>query len=146
MSAKALELESYLLELQQQQLDSIGCGDFEAYAGTCHTGITCFEPEAKGHLVEGIPFHETYFKHKAAGGSQTLRNTISSPKVQLLGGEDAAGAVLSYVRLVQVKDPEGKHATTATQETRVWERVKEAGVGQPWGKWVCVHLHRSPCP
>ena len=34
MSAKALELERYLLELQQQQLDSIGCGDFEAYADT----------------------------------------------------------------------------------------------------------------
>lgn len=56
----------------------------------CHTDITCFEPEAKGHLVVGMPFHETYFKHKAAGGATTLRNTISSPKARPARGARAA--------------------------------------------------------
>ncbi|KIZ06363.1 calcium/calmodulin dependent protein kinase II association-domain protein [Monoraphidium neglectum] len=137
MSTGSQELTRHLLELQQQQLDAIGCGDYDAYATMCHPSLTCFEPEAKGNLVEGM--------------------------VQLLGGEDSAvAAVVSYVRLVQVLDASGKHATTATQhgvfessrpvcrgwagaqETRVWERVKEPWSGQPWGEWVNVHLHRSP--
>ncbi|KAI8466092.1 MAG: calcium/calmodulin dependent protein kinase II association-domain-containing protein [Monoraphidium minutum] len=139
------DLERHLLNLQQQLLNAIACGDYDAYAGLCSPAITCFEPEARGHLVEGLPFHETYFKHKGAGGSTTLRNTITGARVQLLGGEESpVGAVVSYVRLVQVKDEAGKHATTATQETRVWERTKEPWSGQPWGEWHNVHLHRSP--
>jgi hypothetical protein len=47
----------------------------------CDAGLTCFEPEARGHLVEGMAFHETYFQHKGAGAT-TLRNTMSTPKVR----------------------------------------------------------------
>ena len=37
-------------------------------------------------------------------------------QVQLLGGEDnPAAAVVAYVRLVQVNDENGRHATVATQ-------------------------------
>jgi hypothetical protein len=43
----------------------------------------------------------------------------AATQVQLLGGEDSAvAAVVSYVRLVQVLDASGKHATTATQVRR----------------------------
>jgi len=27
----------------------------------CDPNMTCFEPEAKGHLVEGMEFHKFYF-------------------------------------------------------------------------------------
>ncbi|GBF90706.1 hypothetical protein Rsub_03007 [Raphidocelis subcapitata] len=140
------DLRAHLLKLQQEQLNAIGRGDYEAYAELCCGRMSCFEPEARGNLVEGLPFHETYFKHRAAGGATALLNTMSRPLVQLLGGEgDAAvGAVISYVRLVQVKDAEGKHATTATQETRVWERRRPGTGAEPWGTWINVHLHRSP--
>lgn len=145
MANEGQDLHRHLLDLQQQQLDAIGCGDYEAYKGLCHPQLTCFEPEAKGHLVEGMEFHKTYFKHKAGGAAKVLCNTISSPKIQLLGGEEnPAAAIVTYVRLIQVLDDAGKHATMATQETRVWERVQPPWSGQPWGEWVNVHLHRSP--
>jgi hypothetical protein len=54
MSTGSQELTRHLLELQQQQLDAIGCGDYDAYATMCHPSLTCFEPEAKGNLVEGM--------------------------------------------------------------------------------------------
>lgn len=61
-------------------------------------------------------------------------------QVQLLGGEEnPAAAIVSYVRLTQVKDAQGKHATKAMQETRVWERTRAPWSGQPWGTWVNVH-------
>lgn len=46
------ELQRHLLDLQQQQLDAIGYSDYDAYSSMCHPQITCFEPEAKGHLGE----------------------------------------------------------------------------------------------
>jgi calcium/calmodulin-dependent protein kinase (CaM kinase) II len=45
-------------------------------------------------------------------------------------------AVIAYVRLVQVRDDCGAVVTTATEETRVWQRSS--------GGWKHVHFHRSP--
>ena len=70
-----------LLQLQQAQLDAIGAGDYPAYQQLCHPALTCFEPEAKGHLVEGMAFHRTYFENQGAG-SKVLRNTMCRPKVR----------------------------------------------------------------
>ena len=50
-----------LLELNQRLLDAIADGDWETYAELCDAGITGFEPEAGGHLVEGLDFHKFYF-------------------------------------------------------------------------------------
>lgn len=50
----AAELRDYLISLQKAQLDAIACGDYEAYAESCSPDVSCFEPEALGHLVVGL--------------------------------------------------------------------------------------------
>jgi calcium/calmodulin-dependent protein kinase (CaM kinase) II len=82
----AASLKAHLVALQQAQLDAIAAGDYDKYAATCHPEITCFEPEARGHLVEGLPFHATYFRSdlNLAPGARSLLNTMSRPRVRLV--------------------------------------------------------------
>ncbi len=118
-----------LLELNQRLLDAISDGDWQTYSELCDPSLTCFEPEARGHLVTGLEFHEFYFE---GGPSEARRNvTMSSPQVRLMG--DAA--VLTYVRLVQRQAPGGVAETVCCEETRVWQQVD--------GAWRHVHFHRS---
>ena len=124
------DVRDELLDLTQRLLDSIAGGDWDAYVGLCDPSLTCFEPETKGHLVEGMQFHRFYFEN--THGKSVRADTMAEPRVLLLG-DDAA--VVSYVRLVQRKDAEGRDVTDRFQETRVWSR---AG-----GDWKHVHFHRS---
>ena len=120
-----------LLALNQRLLDSITAGDWSTYAELCDSSLTCFEPEACGHLVAGLPFHRFYFD---LGGVQGAHNTtMASPHVRLMG--DAA--VVTYVRLNQRLDAGGHPTLAAIEETRVWQRIG--------GKWKHVHFHRSSC-
>ena len=118
-----------LIRLTQQLLDSIDTGNWEAYYELCDPTLSAFEPEALGQLVEGLEFHETYFTNRPTAGSR--KSTIQSPHLRLLGDT----AVVSYVRLVQQISGEGQHASSAFEETRVWQRVDDA--------WKHVHFHRS---
>jgi hypothetical protein len=123
------EMIEHLLGLSEQLLRSIADGDWELYAKLCDPTLSCFEPESRGQLVEGMEFHHYYFEH---GQPSTARNTtLCSPHVRLLG--DAA--VVSYVRLIQTLDDAGKHVTLRFEETRVWQRQEAA--------WRHVHFHRS---
>jgi len=123
-------LTSELLSLNQKLLDSIVSGDWHTYENLCDPRITCFEPEARGRLVEGMPFHKFYFDlGKPARPPQA---TMCSPHVRLVGTD---AAVISYVRLVQKLDAQGAPVSTASEETRVWQ--KQAGA------WKHVHFHRS---
>jgi hypothetical protein len=118
-----------VLGLNERLLQSIAEGDWEAYAALCDPTLSCFEPESRGQLVEGMDFHRYYFEH---GKPSTPRNTtLCAPHVRLLG--DAA--VVSYVRLVQTLDDAGKHVTQRFEETRVWQRENDV--------WRHVHFHRS---
>ncbi len=123
-----------LLKLSQQLLDAIAAGDWDAYRSLVAEDVTCFEAEAAGHLVQGLPFHEFYFK--LGGGKaqppKQLTTTMVAPKVRLLG--DAA-ALVAYVRLVQKLDADGRPITVSSQETRLWHKVG--------GRWLHVHFHRS---
>lgn len=118
-----------LLELNRQLLASIESADWETYARLCDPSLTAREPEAVGHLIEGMDFHRHYFDNHHQG---TPRNTtISSPHVRLLGDV----AVVTYVRLTQsIADP-GIHTTGASEETRIWQKQN--------GAWQHVHFHRS---
>jgi ketosteroid isomerase-like protein len=120
-----------LLRLTNKLLESITQGDLATYQELCDPSLTAFEPEAMGQMVEGLPFHEFYFKldGKKRGPRQT---TTCSPKVRVMG--DAA--VVCYVRLTQGIGSDGELFTTAVEETRVWQRQA--------GQWKLVHLHRSP--
>jgi calcium/calmodulin-dependent protein kinase (CaM kinase) II len=91
------DVKSELLSLNQQLLDSIAQGDWDAYQRLCEPTLTAFAPEALGHLVEGMSFHRFYFDLKRRGTSNT---TMTSPHVRVLGDT----AVITYVRLVQRLD------------------------------------------
>jgi ketosteroid isomerase-like protein len=123
-----------IINLTQSLLESIFRGDWQEYRNLCAEDITAIEPEGKGHLIEGLGFHRTYFPARARNPEQDNipKITISSPHVRIMG--DAA--VIAYVRLVQVRDDSGAVITTATEETRVWQRSSQV--------WKHVHFHRSP--
>ena len=121
---------SEILELNRRLLESIVSGDWSTYQEICDPTLTAFEPETRGQLIEGMPFHNFYFQ---LGGSTGPHNiSICAPHVRLLG---ANVAILSYVRLVQRLGDDGKPATSHCEETRVWERQN--------GTWRHVHFHRS---
>ena len=119
-----------LLRLTQRLLDSIARADWATYEELCDPGLTAFEPESCGQLVEGLAFHRFYFDLGGVRGrSQT---TMCQPHVRVLG--DAA--VVTYQRLVQRVGPDGLPVTDASAETRVWQRRD--------GRWRHVHFHRTP--
>ena len=119
-----------LLKLNQKLLESIVTSDWKTYESLCDASITCFEPEARGQVAVGMPFHKFYFD---LGPAKSARNvTMSQPHVRLLGSE---GAVLSYVRLTQSLDAAGAPQTSRVEETRVWQKLG--------GQWKHVHFHRS---
>lgn len=121
-----------ILELNQKLLDAIATGDWQTYTELCDPTLTCFEPEARGHLVQGMAFHQFYFDLGPAEGPRTT--TMASPHVRIMG--DAA--VISYIRLVQRLNETGAPVTSHIEETRVWQLQQ--------GRWRHVHFHRSPCP
>ena len=122
--------EATLINLTRCLLESIIAGNWDAYSDLCDPSISCFEPEAKGNLVEGMEFHRFYFdlSHKGV----KLQTTMVRPHVRLLGDT----AIVSYVRVTQVADSgSGAVTSKSSEETRVWHK---AG-----GKWKHVHFHRS---
>lgn len=123
------DVERELIELTQRLLDSIVAADWATYDELCDPTLTAFEPEGRGQLVEGMAFHRYYFDLGAPAG--TVNTTIASPRVRLMGDV----AVVSYVRLVQSAGDDAKPATSAFEETRVWQMQQ--------GQWRHVHFHRS---
>lgn len=128
----AVATADHLLALTRKLLESIVAGDWKTYTSLVAYDITCFEPEARGQLVEGLPFHEFYFKLGGAKPAVVPTITLASPKVRLLG-EDAA--VVAYMRMTQKLDDAGRPITALCEETRVWQRID--------GTWKHVHFHRS---
>jgi calcium/calmodulin-dependent protein kinase (CaM kinase) II len=126
----AQSTETQLVALTQQLLRAIGAKDWAKYVELCDESLTCFEPEARGHLVEGLDFHKYYFDLPSGSGHR--QTTLSSPHVRLLGPDVA---IVSYVRLVQFCDAAGQPQTVPFEETRVWQ--------QQHGQWKHVHFHRS---
>lgn len=119
-----------LLALNRSLLECIAAGDWDTYAELCDPSLTCFEPEARGHLVEGMDFHRFYFEQLSFG--KTVNTTMAAPHVRMLGSD---AAVVCCVRLVQKMNDAGQPVTTAVEETRLWQRQQ--------GKWKHVHFHRS---
>ena len=125
-------LTQELLLLNQRLLDSIAGADWKTYEELCDPSLTAFEPEARGQLVEGLPFHHFYFRLGGAKGEHNT--TMASPRVRVMGDV----AVVAYVRLNQRVDAQGTPLVSAVEETRVWQRQG--------GHWRHVHFHRSPVP
>ncbi|XP_033049928.1 calcium/calmodulin-dependent protein kinase type II subunit beta isoform X16 [Trachypithecus francoisi] len=131
--AKARKQE--IIKTTEQLIEAVNNGDFEAYAKICDPGLTSFEPEALGNLVEGMDFHRFYFENLLAKNSKPIHTTILNPHVHVIG-EDAA--CIAYIRLTQYMDGQGRPRTSQSEETRVWHRRD--------GKWQNVHFHCSGAP
>uniref|UniRef100_A0AAX7UJZ0 calcium/calmodulin-dependent protein kinase n=1 Tax=Astatotilapia calliptera TaxID=8154 RepID=A0AAX7UJZ0_ASTCA len=101
----------------------------------CDPGLTSFEPEALGNLVEGMDFHRFYFENLLAKNSKPIHTTILNPHVHLIG-EDAA--CIAYIRLTQFVDGQGRPRSSQSEETRVWHRRDS--------KWQNIHFHCSGAP
>ena len=123
-------VEAELVSLNQKLLSSIDAGNWAAYAELCDESISCFEPEACGQVVCGLPFHKFYFD--LPKGNSPKQSTMANPHVRVMGDS----AVLSYARVVQKLDAAGAPVSVAALETRVWQKT-------PAG-WKHVHFHRSP--
>ncbi|XP_069000421.1 calcium/calmodulin-dependent protein kinase type II subunit gamma isoform X6 [Embiotoca jacksoni] len=124
-----------IIKMTEQLIEAINNGDFEAYTRICDPGLTSFEPEALGNLVEGMDFHKFYFENLLSKNSKPVHTTILNPHVHLIG-EDAA--CIAYIRLTQYLDSQGRPRSCQSEETRVWHR-RDA-------KWLNVHFHCSGAP
>ncbi|XP_041818130.1 calcium/calmodulin-dependent protein kinase type II subunit gamma-like isoform X11 [Chelmon rostratus] len=124
-----------IIKITEQLIEAINNGDFDAYTRICDPGLTSFEPEALGNLVEGMDFHKFYFENLLSKNSKPVHTTLLNPHVHLIG-EDAA--CIAYIRLTQFVDTTGRPRSSQSEETRVWHRRD--------GKWLNVHFHCSGAP
>ncbi|NXT26638.1 KCC2D kinase, partial [Syrrhaptes paradoxus] len=113
-----------IIKVTEQLIEAINNGDFEAYTKICDPGLTSFEPEALGNLVEGMDFHRFYFEN---------------------GKHSFFVSVNLHLFLVFVFLWSNQHFWFGTWYfcfvrggTRVWHRRD--------GKWQNVHFHRSGSP
>ncbi|XP_051925635.1 calcium/calmodulin-dependent protein kinase type II subunit gamma isoform X5 [Hippocampus zosterae] len=124
-----------IIKITEQLIEAINNGDFDAYTRICDPGLTSFEPEALGNLVEGMDFHKFYFENLLSKNNKPVHTTLLNPHVHLIG-EDAA--CVAYIRLTQFVDSGGRPRSSQSEETRVWHRRD--------GKWLNVHFHCSGAP
>ncbi|XP_061612989.1 calcium/calmodulin-dependent protein kinase type II delta chain isoform X7 [Phyllopteryx taeniolatus] len=124
-----------IIKITEQLIEAINNGDFDAYTRICDPGLTSFEPEALGNLVEGMDFHKFYFENLLSKNNKPVHTTLLNPHVHLIG-EDAA--CIAYIRLTQFVDSGGRPRSSQSEETRVWHRRD--------GKWLNVHFHCSGAP
>ena len=120
-----------LLRLTERLLESIATADWATYEELCDPALTAFEPEGRGHLIEGMDFHRFYFDLGPSAGPR--HTTMVAPTVRLMGDV----AVVMYVRLIQSAGEASGPKTSAYEETRVWQKQQ--------GRWRHVHFHRSRC-
>uniref|UniRef100_A0A672QCD8 calcium/calmodulin-dependent protein kinase n=1 Tax=Sinocyclocheilus grahami TaxID=75366 RepID=A0A672QCD8_SINGR len=124
-----------IIKITEQLIEAINNGEFDAYAKICDPGLTSFEPEALGNLVEGMDFHRFYFENLLSKNSKPIHTTILNPHVHLIGEE---AACIAYIRLTQFVDGQGRPRSSQSEETRVWHRRDS--------KWQNVHFHCSGAP
>ena len=123
-----------VLAVNRRLLDAVAAADWKTYKELVADDITCFEPEAKGQLVEGLPFHKFSFDlagHRSIA-APPVTTTLASTVVKMLGNDVA---IVASVRLVQKLDASGNPVVSSGEEPRVWVRMASG--------WKHVHFHRS---
>ncbi|KAA8579212.1 hypothetical protein FQN60_000034 [Etheostoma spectabile] len=123
MSNKLSARKQEIIKITEQLIEAVNNGDFEAYAKICDPGLTSFEPEGLGNLVEGMDFHRFYFDNLLSKNSKPIHTTILNPHVHMIG-DDAA--CIAYIRLTQFVDLQGHPRSSQSEETRVYESEEEA--------------------
>uniref|UniRef100_A0A673XA20 calcium/calmodulin-dependent protein kinase n=1 Tax=Salmo trutta TaxID=8032 RepID=A0A673XA20_SALTR len=135
LSLCSLARKQEIIKITEQLIEAVNNGDFEAYTRICDPGLTSFEPEALGNLVEGMDFHKFYFENLLSKNSKPVHTTLLNPHVHLIGEE---AACIAYIRLTQFVDGQGRPRSSQSEETRVWHRRDS--------KWLNVHFHCSGAP
>lgn len=122
-----------VIRVNQDLLTSIATCSYDDYEKMCVKDLTCFEPESKGMLIEGLSFHKYYFDlaEKYPNPARKTNVTMSQPHVRWIGKDCA---ILSYVRVDQIFDESGS-TTKTMSETRVWQVQN--------GVLKHVHFHKS---
>uniref|UniRef100_A0A3Q2XJ71 calcium/calmodulin-dependent protein kinase n=1 Tax=Hippocampus comes TaxID=109280 RepID=A0A3Q2XJ71_HIPCM len=105
-------IKQEIIKMTEQLIEAVNNGDFEAYAKICDPGLTSFEPEGLGNLVEGMDFHRFYFDNLLSKNVKPIHTTILNPHVHMMG-EDAA--CMAYIRLTQFVDAGGLPTFRATK-------------------------------
>eukprot|EP00050_Salpingoeca_kvevrii_P002061 m.186408 g.186408 ORF g.186408 m.186408 type:complete len:463 (-) comp10528_c0_seq1:202-1590(-) len=121
-----------VLIANQRLITAIVNKDWATYDQLTSDDLTCFEPEARGHLIQGMEFHKFYFDNLPENAG-SVNTTILDPRARMLGNV----AIVTYVRLTQFMNDKSPQ-TSRSEETRVWHLVGD--------KWVNVHFHRSGAP
>ncbi|NXL33860.1 KCC2D kinase, partial [Glaucidium brasilianum] len=120
-----------IIKVTEQLIEAINNGDFEAYTKICDPGLTSFEPEALGNLVEGMDFHRFYFEN---GKHSFLISVWFFSEFCCV-----CFSVCFYCTHLHITwHLGGMPKTMQSEETRVWHRRD--------GKWQNVHFHRSGSP
>ncbi|XP_070545074.1 calcium/calmodulin-dependent protein kinase type II delta chain-like [Ptychodera flava] len=122
------DLKEEVIRATKEMLGAIDRRDFDAYCKMTVPHLSAFEPETRGHLVEGLDFHKYYSDHYAVFDGPT---TIVNPCVHLFGKDVAC---IAYVRLRQ-RMVGTEAETVRSEETRVLQKID--------GHWKLIHLHRS---
>ncbi|ROI81957.1 Calcium/calmodulin-dependent protein kinase type II subunit gamma [Anabarilius grahami] len=118
-----------IIKITEQLIEAVNNGDFEAYTRICDPGLTSFEPEALGNLVEGMDFHKFYFEHLLSKNNKPVHTTILNPHVHLIG-EDAA--CIAYIRLTQYIDIQGRPRSCQSEETLYLDSRDNGNVSSLW--------------
>ncbi|KAL6465272.1 hypothetical protein MHYP_G00254050 [Metynnis hypsauchen] len=138
-----------IIKITEQLIEAINNGDFEAYAKICDPGLTSFEPEALGNLVEGMDFHRFYFENLLSKNSKPIHTTILNPHVHLIG-EDAA--CIAYIRLTHSTPMKGQLIVATSEKSaqpeneREEERERESEGGRRGSPVSCGFESAVPDP
>ncbi|NWI43986.1 KCC2D kinase, partial [Picathartes gymnocephalus] len=131
-----------IIKVTEQLIEAINNGDFEAYTKICDPGLTSFEPEALGNLVEGMDFHRFYFengKYSLFISEEYYFFSEFCYRCFSVCFRSAHSCITEHLREQRrYMDGSGMPKTMQSEETRVWHRRD--------GKWQNVHFHRSGSP
>lgn len=74
-----------VVESNSRLLLAISQADFLTYSLLVDENLTCFEPQACGHLVKGVPFHKYYFQRNQTSIPEEENVSIIDPDVKIIG-------------------------------------------------------------
>ncbi|CAE7523987.1 CBWD2 [Symbiodinium microadriaticum] len=99
-AALAADLDDEMLSLNALLMQAVGEGNYGLYELACDKKLSCFEPEAKGHLVTGLNFHKYYFDLKEQMTKVCFKRLVQSGTNTVATEEDDALPSLTWQFLI----------------------------------------------
>ncbi len=128
-----------LLQLLDQNLQSIWQGDIETYKVTTASDVSFYEWYISPQRIDGIDFHlrelAVHAQVIAGDGGSRIEHEVLQPRLQLYGRT----AIITYTLLLRIVG-EGQVSHQSHNETRVFHDFGDDN--DP--VWKLVHCHKSP--